>query len=349
MFKNLLEAYGLPASDFRVESFGSGLINSTWKVSNGTEEYILQKINSNIFKSPHTIAQNLMLVSNYLTVTAPGYLFPAPIAALNGEHLVYSAGNHYRLALFIKGSHSINMIDNAGQAYEAAKQFGKFTRLLTGFNTTELECTIPDFHNLTLRYHQFKNAINTALPERLQNASAEITTANGNAHIVQTYDDVVAKKLVPLRTIHHDTKINNVLFGDDNKAICVVDLDTIMPGYFMSDVGDMMRTYLSPVNEEEEVIEKIKIRADFFEAVYMGYMGETANILTGCEKSLFIFAGKMMIYMQALRFLTDYLNNDRYYLTTYAGHNLIRAQNQFALLKHYTAAETVFEGIIKNA
>src|SRR5206468_9716554 len=126
------------------------------------------------------------------------------------------------------------------------------------------------------------------------------------------------------RVTHHDTKISNVLFNEQDKAVCVIDLDTVMPGYFISDVGDMMRTYLSPTSEEEKDFAKINVREEFFEAIVTAYLSEMKGQLTEIEKSHFIYAGKFMIYMQAIRFLTDHLNNDLYYGARYEGHNLIR-------------------------
>jgi thiamine kinase-like enzyme len=140
-----------------------------------------------------------------------------------------------------------------------------------------------------------------------------------------------------IRVTHHDTKISNVLFDEQDKGLCVIDLDTLMPGYFTSDVGDMFRTYLSPVTEEENDYAKIEIRPSFYNAIVDGYLSEMEEELTTTEKQSFAFAGQYIIYMQALRFLTDYLNNDIYYGCKYPTHNLVRAGNQIELLKKFIA------------
>ena len=168
-------------------------------------------------------------------------------------------------------------------------------------------------------------------------------------HILQTYTHLVTDSGMPLRVIHHDTKISNILFDDQQNGLCVIDLDTVMPGYYLSDVGDMMRTYLSPANEEEADFSKIHIRENFFSAVCKGYLSEMGNVLSETEKKYFIFSGELMIYMQAIRFLTDFLNNDVYYGTKYPGHNLNRARNQFTLLNKYIAAEEKFKQLIIEA
>ena len=145
-----------------------------------------------------------------------------------------------------------------------------------------------------------------------------------------------------LRVTHHDTKIGNVLFDKDDKGLCVIDLDTAMPGYFISDAGDMMRTYLSPVSEEEKEINKIEIRDDFYRAIVQGYSDEMKDELTETENKNFFYAGKFMIYMQAVRFLTDYINDDVYYNITYPEHNFIRARNQLTLLQCLLEKKPVF-------
>ncbi|HWZ35749.1 MAG TPA: aminoglycoside phosphotransferase family protein, partial [Mucilaginibacter sp.] len=317
MFQTILNVYNLNADACTIAPFGSGLINHTWKVSCRDEQYILQRINTAIFKSPQDIADNLVILQEYLRMTAPGYLFAAPLATLGNKHLVVDDGQYYRLLPFVKNSHSIDVVTGPSQAYEAARQFGKFSRLLGDFDASKLKYTLPDFHNLSLRDEQFKSALKSAGTERLRIASAEIEAINSYSGITQTYNGLT--DTIPLRVVHHDTKINNVLFDADDNGLCVIDLDTVMPGYYISDVGDMMRTYLSPANEEEQDLDRISIREDYLKAIRNGYMAEMGEVLSDAEKALFYYSGKFMIYMQAMRFLTDYLNNDSYYHTTYPG------------------------------
>jgi len=348
MLPAILTAFGLTPGDYSIEPFGSGLINHTWKVKGATGSYILQCINKSIFKSPQAIAINLRLLEKYFKANYPDYLFAAPLPAVNGEYLVVADEEYYRLAPFIKNSHTVDTIDQPGQAFEAAKQFGKFSRLLNDFDAGQLQYTLPDFHNLNLRAGQFNAAVQNATPDRLTLAAEEIKAVEANAAIAETYDQIVQGRQIPLRVIHHDTKISNVLFDDHDKGLCVIDLDTVMPGYFISDVGDMMRTYLSPVSEEERDLDLVQISEANFAAIYKGYMQEMGDVLTAVEKNLFIYAGKFMIYMQALRFLTDFLNGDIYYPTQYPGHNLARTQNQLTLLERYIQSEEKFKELINN-
>ncbi len=349
MFDDILKSFGLQVSDYNIQAFGSGLINHTYKVNGNNHAYILQQINTDVFKNPGYIANNLALVKEYLNQNNPDYLFVAPLKTLTGDFMVQSAdGKYYRLFPFINGSHTVNFLQDKKEACEAAVQFGRFTRLLNDFDINQLQYTLSDFHNLKLRFDQFKMASTNAASGKLEEASVEIREVYNHYQIIQTYNQLVANNEIPLRAVHHDTKINNVLFDDKLNALCLVDLDTVMPGYYLSDVGDMMRTYLSPANEEEKDLDKVKIREDFFRAIYKGYMAEMGDILTETEKQLFIFSGKLMIYMQGLRFLTDFLNDDVYYGAQYPGHNLVRAKNQFKLLNEYTQAEPSFKLVIAN-
>ena len=344
----VLSYYGLNPASCKIELFGPGLINSTYKVSDEENSFILQKINSQIFKSPQDIAQNLAALKEYFAANHPGYLFVAPISGVSGELLVEECSGVYRLFPFVQDSQTISVITHEKQAFEAAKQFGQFTRLLKDFAPGQLAYTLADFHNLKLRFEQFEAAYKNAGKERLQQAEGEIEQVHRHQQIVELYNDIVARNELPLRVIHHDTKISNVLFDKQQNGLCVIDLDTVMPGYYLSDVGDMMRTYLSPVNEDETDLDKIFIRKDIFNAICRGYLSEMGTVLSETEKKYFLFSGKMMIYMQAIRFLTDFLNNDIYYDAAYPQHNLNRSRNQFQLLNQYCEAQGDFEQMINT-
>ncbi|HEY0898693.1 MAG TPA: aminoglycoside phosphotransferase family protein, partial [Sphingobacteriaceae bacterium] len=309
--------------------------------------YILQQVNTSVFKSPETIVNNLSAIKDFLKEKHPEYLFINSLKASNGKFLLFDRdGQVFRLMPFVAGSQTINVVTRELEAFEAAQQFGRFTALLASFDVSNLQPTIPDFHNLLLRFDQFQQSLQNASPERVQQAAPEINQAFEYQGIVQIYRNLLKENRIPLRVIHHDTKISNVLFDDDHRGICVIDLDTVMPGYFFSDLGDMMRTYLSPANEEEKNRSKVTVREAYFKAIIEGYLSEMAQVLTDDEMSLVIYSGEFMIYMQALRFLTDFLNNDIYYSTSYPQQNLFRAQNQFRLLQEYKGSEEAFKTIL---
>ncbi len=334
MIQKILSAYDLHEKQFEVEQISFGLINKTWRLKNSHEDYILQRINDNVFKQPLTIASNLMMLADYLLQCYPDYLFTVPIKTNKNEGMAFLPGKGYfRLSYFVKKSHTINAAQTPEQAFEAAKEFGKFTRLLSHFPVEKLQITLPDFHNLSLRYDQFLEALKNGNKDRIQKSTDLIEFIIENKNIADTYESILTNPEFKLRVTHHDTKISNVLFDEDDKGLCVIDLDTVMPGYFISDVGDMIRTYLSPVTEEEKDFSKIEIREDYFMSIFKGYTGEMNDELTAEEKNHFIYGGKFMIYMQAIRFLTDHLNDDIYYGAKYENHNFLRAGNQAVLLE----------------
>jgi hypothetical protein len=348
MIEEVLSAYNIEQSQMEFKAISNGLINETWHIKSPHAEYILQKINHKIFKDPNAIASNVRMIADYLTATNPGYLFISQIKTNTNEEIKYIDGNGYfRLMPFVNQSHTISTVEKPGQAYEAAKQFGQFTKLLAGFPVEKLQITLPDFHNLTLRYQQFSKALQTGNKTRLQESVDLIKYIKDHKDIVDTYENILKNHSFKLRVTHHDTKISNVLFNDKDEGLCVIDLDTVMPGYFISDVGDMIRTYVSPANEEEKDFSKIEIREEYFKAIRNGYMGEMNNELTAEEKGHFIYAGKFMIYMQAIRFLADHLTNDIYYGAKYEGQNFVRAGNQIVLLQRLMEKEALLSRAIK--
>lgn len=338
--EDILPAYGLNEEEVTVSPIQTGLINNTWRVKGEHFDYILQKLNTNVFKNPYSISNNISKISAFLKKNFPEYLFTHVLATNAGEELLKVDGNgYYRVTRFVPDSHSIDTVQNTKQAFEAACQFGKFTRLLADFPIQELEVTIPDFHNLSLRYRQFENAIGTGNSARIEKSSALIRFLTEHNNIVETYEQILENKEFKLRVTHHDTKISNVLFNHNDDSLCVIDLDTVMPGYFISDVGDMMRTYLSPVSEEEKDFSKIVIRDDYYRSIRKGYLSQMGDELSATEKDHFTYSGKFIIYMQALRFLTDYLNNDEYYGSKYEDQNYVRAGNQATLLERLLEKE----------
>lgn len=347
MLDPIIKTFGIEPGKYVTHPYGIGLINHTWKVSGPGDEYILQKINKNIFKSPKDIAANIRHIAQYLARNNANYLFISPIKSSNGSDLVQDElGDYFRLTPFVSGSRTIDTVNTKDQAFEAARQFGLFTRLLSGFDSNLLKYTLNDFHNLTLRFSQFTEAHAKASPSLKKKAGLAIQEVLRHTHIVQVYENIVMQKSIPIRVIHHDTKISNVLFDADDMGLCVIDLDTVMPGYFISDLGDMMRTYLSPAGEEEKNLDKVVVRRDFFKAIIKGYFHEMGDVLTVTEKELVIYAGEFIIYMQAIRFLTDYLNGNIYYTVSYAEQNLVRALNQFKLLNEYMKAKKELESFI---
>ena len=348
MTSAILKAYGIdnPSS---IEVLKSGLIHKTWKVTHGKNQFILQQVNDQVFKKPFEIASNIRRIDAYLKTHWPGYLFVSPIVNTYQEDIFFDKDvGYFRVFPFIAKSHTIDVVSTPDQAFEAAFQFGKFTRLLSGFDVTQLHITIPDFHNLIFRYHQFEDALKQGNPIRIKRSKELIEVIKKHDHILTEFLKIQKSSNVKQRVTHHDTKISNVLFNVQGKGICIIDLDTIMSGYFISDVGDMMRTYLSPANVEEKDFNAIEIRDDFFRAIVHGYITTMGDELTTEEQGLILYSGLFLIYMQAIRFLTDFCNNDSYYGARYEDQNYVRAGNQLDLLKKLEAKTEIFQQIIST-
>lgn len=349
MLQNIFNAFGITADTGNAVPFGSGLINDTWKINNDGKFFILQRINHQVFKDPGAIAYNINITTTYLHQHYPRYLFVKPVKSIYGEDIFFDeAQGYFRLSPFIEKSHTIDVVQQPQQAFEAARQFGKLTKLLADFDVKKLKITLLDFHNLSLRYQQFEEALLKGNKERKQQADKLINAIIENKYLLDEFEKIKSSPQFKLRVTHHDTKISNVLFDENNKGMCVIDLDTLMPGYFISDVGDMLRTYLSPLSEEEKDFSKIAIRDEYFAAIVEGYLGQLNDELSEEEKDHFVYAGKFMIYMQAIRFLADYLNNDIYYGSKYEGHNYVRAGNQLCLLQKLINKEDQLQQLVAS-
>ena len=310
----------------------SGLINRTWKVSEQGQSWLLQAINTHVFPQPDWIAFNLQLLSRYLTQHHPNYLFTSPVVSESGKGIFEWEGSVYRVFPWIPGSHSRNALDDANQAFEAARCFGAFTKNLCAFPAAELKVIIPGFHDLSLRYHQFEQALQNGNSNRLQECSAAIQFLQAAFPIVTKYESYTRHSDVKHRVTHHDTKISNVLFNEQEQGMCVIDLDTVMSGYFISDTGDMFRTYVCAVTEEEQQLDLITVRKEYTDAIVAGYLSEMGSELSSFEQDHIYFGGEVLMYMQALRFLADYLQMDKYYGARYPTQNKVRAENQIRLL-----------------
>ncbi|MFC3562124.1 phosphotransferase enzyme family protein [Pedobacter jamesrossensis] len=347
----VLKAYGYTKENIKISQIGAGLINRTYLLSPISEDkkYILQNINTSVFKNPQSIANNLKAISDYLSKTYPDYLFIKPVSAVNGAEMAFIDNEYWRMLPFVPNATSLDVLSNEKQAFEAAKQFGKLSRLLNNFDASTLEPTIPGFHDLGLRFEQFSSALSATSNELKRLAKPQIDDALEHKYILDYFKSYSHRVDFPNRVMHHDTKISNVLLNSKTfEGVCVIDLDTIMPGKFISDLGDMMRTYICAFSENETDLSKVKIRLSYFEATIKGYLSEMKGILTDTEKELLLFSGKYMIYMQALRFLIDFLNGNKYYPTIYSTQNLDRAKNQFKLLQEITLNDKELQDIIEE-
>lgn len=329
---DVVRQYNLDIATFKLSRIGTGHINRTYKLE-GSNSFILQRINNQVFKKPEIIESNIRLAADHLRTNHGGYFFMEPIPNSAGKGLTYdSDGFPWRLYPYLPFSFTLNSAETTDQAFQAAAAFGRLGNFLTGCAVERFQPTIDRFHDLSLRYRQFRDALYHAAADRKTQAHEVVDRATQFSFLADRYDKLVKDGTLVKGVFHNDTKINNVLFDSRSmKTLAVVDLDTLMPGYFIYDLGDLLRTVVSPVSEEENDLRKIVIRPEFYDAVMNGYLSEMK--LTPAEKQHTSFAGPMMTYIMALRFLADYLRGDTYYHTTYEGQNLVRAKNQLRLLE----------------
>lgn len=331
--EKIIKSFGI-TEGVRISPLGSGHIHQTYKVE-GKNTFVLQRVNKNVFIHPEIIASNNRIAFRYLKQHHPSYLFPQALPDLLGNDLYYDdTGFPWRLYPLIENTFTIDEVGTVQEAFEAAKGFGELTKNLDGVDTSLFKPTLERFHDLGWRYEQFDDAIEQAKPEILRVAKNEIGQARSFRHLVDEYSKLIGAGSLAQRIMHNDTKVNNILFDSvSRKALCAIDLDTLMPGYFIYDLGDMVRTFVSPVNEEEKNIATISFRKDIYDALLSGYLSQMGDTLTATEKKSIPFAGMMMTYIMALRMLADFLRGNTYYHITYPDQNLVRTRNQLHLLE----------------
>jgi Phosphotransferase enzyme family len=319
-----------------VSLFGDGLIHYSYKVTfPDGNTVLLQCLNQATFRLPENIINNYIIISRHLASTG-GIKVPRMCSTRKGKYFwIDETGNFWRATEFMKDSYSLAIASTSEEVYKASACFGEFVKSLAGINPDQLDTIIPGFHNLRLRYDQFEKAIAGGGINRLLKATHVIASLRERYALVEYYDRIAANdQQYPVRIMHHDCKISNILFHSQTKeVICPVDLDTLMPGKFFSDPGDLVRTMACSRDENSTEWEHIDIVPSFYQAIIRGYLDGTNGMLTSAEIQDIHYPGQLLIYMQALRFVTDFLNNDIYYKTTYAEQNLNRALNQLILLE----------------
>ena len=336
-YQEALYSYSDPLHEFSVESMPAGLIHRTYRVrsKNTANEFLLQQINHEVFPDPRGLQKNYDLIWKYLVETGSSFRIPSPGYFPDAGSLFEdSNGNFWRVNEFVGGSTTFQTAASPELAAKVATVFAKFTSELSGFDHHQLTVTIPGFHDPALRFRQLLDA------EKNKNILHDILSA-GLLHemkkrerYVHFYELLIQSPAFLQRVMHHDAKISNVLFDASNgELICLVDLDTAMPGYIFSDLGDMIRSMVGDRGEHDTGVSDLRIREDYYEAILGTYTGILRDKLTDTEKKHIHFSGILITYLQALRYLTDHFNGNIYYQCTYPTQNLDRARMQFVLLE----------------
>ncbi|MGA2847521.1 MAG: aminoglycoside phosphotransferase family protein [Terracidiphilus sp.] len=336
-------------------SLGSGHINDTWRLvfhtAGAPVNFILQRINHDIFKNPVALMENIERVTTHLAAQ----LVDDPdlerrvlklISARDGRGWHQDdEGSYWRAYRFIERARTYDAVESPGLAFQAAKAFGKFQQLLVNLPASRLHDTIPDFHHTPKRFLALEQAITCDVANRAKLVKQEIAFALARPSMT----GVLLNANLPVRVTHNDTKINNVLLDDETgEGICVIDLDTVMPGLIHYDFGDMVRTAACPASEDERDLSEVHLQFPMFEALVRGYLSSASDFLTDSEIQHLAFCGKLITFEMGIRFLTDFLDGDRYYKVHRDRHNLDRCRTQFKLVESIEQQEEAMDKFVQS-
>ncbi len=347
-------AFAIPGPFVSAEPWGSGHINDTFRVTTSpggsVERTIVQRINHHVFRDPAALMHNVERVTAHLAARLAAEpdrarrvlrLIPAHSGA---AFYVDAEGNVWRAYSFVSGARSFNQVESPEQAFRAAQAFGRFQALLADLPAPPLAETIPGFHHTPARFAQFREALAADSLGRAAACRAEIDFALAR----ESFASVLVRAGLPTRVTHNDTKLNNVLFDEaTGEALCVIDLDTVMPGLAAYDFGDLVRTSTSPAAEDERDLSRVVFQLPLFEALARGYLS-AATFLTKEERRLLPAGGMLITFETGLRFLADHLNGDTYFKIHREGHNLDRARTQFRLVAEMEAQLPAMEELVEG-
>lgn len=338
------------------QAFGKGHINNTylsvWNQAGTQVRYTHQRINKHVFKKPAEVVENIRHITEHIaaklavkvnadvrflvedTISASRRVLTLVPTKDGRFFYVDRDGEYWRTYLFIEKASTFEQMDSPALAHKVGAAVGIFQQQLSDYSGPPLHETIPDFHNMHSRYEQLDRAVALNTAGRLETVREELAFLEENRTRGMILSDGLANGTLKRGITHNDTKLNNILFDDaTGEAICLIDLDTVMPGTVLFDTGDLIRTAANTACEDEQDLSKVHFDCNIFKALIGGYLSTVGGCLTAYEKSLIAESGRILTQIMAVRFLTDYLNGDIYYKTTRLTHNLDRARTQIALIK----------------
>jgi thiamine kinase-like enzyme len=343
-FSDIIAHFNIEGDDFEVLPFGSGHINDTFRVKSKSGQhpgYLLQKINNFVFKDIDVLMGNMVRIINHLKekiARIPGGNPDKETLTLvkgNNDKYYYkdNQDNYWRVTRFLENTRSYDLVTTGQQAHQGGVAFGRFQYLLADLDPAVIIDIIPDFLNIEKRLNDFNDAVKNDKAGRLKTALPEVEFLNSRAAAMNDILNMAKAGMLPLRITHNDTKFNNILLDKDNNIQCVIDLDTVMAGYVAYDFGDAIRSIINKAAEDEKNLDAIQLNIPLFTEFTKGYLSQTRSFLTEPELRSLIMGVLLLPYMQAVRFLTDYLEGDVYYKTHFADHNLQRTRAQMQLFK----------------
>lgn len=343
-YNKIMQAFGVQEEILICEPFGSGHINDTYRVvvkrENGEKEYVLQRMNTQIFQNPVGLMNNIKLVTEYMkeVIIKKGgdperetlHFYPTTEGKM---YYIDEEGKYWRLEDMVMRSLSYDLAANREMFASTGEAFGQFMADLADFPAEELVEVIPNFHNTRVRYQTFVSEVEANRAGRIEDCRPEIEFALARKELAESIVKQLENNELPLRVTHNDTKINNILMdADTDQPLCIIDLDTIMPGACAYDFGDSIRFGASSALEDEKDLDKVYMKLDLFEAYTEGYMKAVGKTLTPAEAKSLAVGAMLLTYETGIRFLGDYLNGDVYFKTHRPGQNLDRARTQLKLV-----------------
>lgn len=344
----------------RIEPFGGGHINDTYRVRTGDAaggDYLLQRINHRVFPDVAGLMENIGLVTDHIRARIAAAPPPANaqttltvVPTLTGERYLRRAdGNYWRVFKFLDGLHVYDLVATPEQAYEGARSYGYFLRFLDDFPAGRLTEVIPGFHDLELRLTNFRRAVAAPVDGRERSCPEAIRQVTELADDLLVIDRLHKSGCIRPRVTHNDTKFNNVLLTPDDRGKCVIDLDTVMPGIVHFDFGDAVRTGIGTANEDEADLSQVTVDMDKFRGFAAGYLEVTRDVLSPLEVRYLGLSGAYMSFIMGVRFLTDYLSGDVYYKISAPDHNLRRARNQLRLTREFLDRLPELNEVVRKA
>jgi hypothetical protein len=338
-----------------------GHINDTYIVTAGNNRYILQRINQIVFTKPVEVMANIVRITEHICARTTGKrgqkvecpLFRQLVVVATKDGGAYyqdTAGNVWRMYNFIENAVTYDALQSAALAREAARMFGWFQKMLVDLPGPPLYETIPGFHNTPRRFERFQEVLKADAAYRAKQAKDEIDFVFEHAAICRVLYDLVQRGEIPVRIAHNDAKINNVMFDTStSEGVCVIDLDTVMPGLSVYDFGDLVRTATCPAEEDEQDLSKVAVDTQLFEALARGFVEGAGSFLTPAERQHLVFGGLLITFEQMIRFLTDHLAGDVYYKVHHEGHNLDRSRTQMKLVQSILEQEESMNQLVERA
>lgn len=348
-------AFEIPGQFVSAAPYGSGHINDSFCVECDDDgrrvRSLVQRINHHIFTHPVAVMRNIERVTAHLAAKVADQpdrdrrVLSLVRARTGLAWHVDADGNTWRAYHFISGARSYDVVQSPRQAFQVASAFGRFQSLLADLPAPPLHETIPGFHHTPTRFAQLEQAVSADAAGRAASARREIDFALARRSITS----VLVEAGLPSRVTHNDTKLNNVLLDDSTgEGVCVIDLDTVMPGLALYDFGDLVRTTVSPAAEDEPDLSRVALQLPMFEGLARGYLASAGSFLTKEEKQLLAFSGRLITFEIGLRFLADHLNGDTYFKIHREGHNLDRARTQFRLVELLEAKQSEMEKLVES-